>query len=47
MTQEAKDEPHVVSHSLAPWRTRVAVADIAYTKSGDLLVITSDGQLAR
>ena len=47
MLHEGKEEGRVELHSLAPWRTRVAIADIAYTPSGDMLAIVSDGNLCR
>ena len=47
MLFEGKEEGKVELHSLAPWRTRVTIADIAYTPSGDMLAIVSDGNLCR
>ena len=47
MLHEGKEEGKIELHSLAPWRTRVAIADIAYTPSGDMLAIVSDGNLCR
>ena len=47
MLHEGKEKGRVELHSLAPWRTRVTIADIAYTPSGDMLAIVSDGNLCR
>ena len=47
MLLEGKEEGRVELYSLAPWRTRVTIADIAYTPSGDMLAIVSDGNLCR